>query len=58
MVPVRQGKLIAMKIELSPEEAKAIRRALEHYNAYLYSQKRETEIHRKLEQLFTKLANS
>ena len=47
-----------MKIDLSPEEAEAIRRALEHYNAYLHSQQRETEIHRKLEQLFKKLAGS
>ena len=36
-----------MKIDLSPERPKLFGRALEHYNAYLYSQKRETEIHPK-----------
>ena len=47
-----------MKIDISADEAEALRAALEHYNAYLYSQKRETEIHRKLEKLFSKLAGS
>lgn len=47
-----------MKIEITAEEAEAIRAALEHYNAYLYAQKQEMEIHRRLEKLFSKIAGS
>jgi hypothetical protein len=47
-----------VKIDITIDEAEAIRIALERYNAYLYSQKRETEIYRQLEKLFAKLAAS
>jgi hypothetical protein len=47
-----------VKIDITVDEAEAIRAALEHYNAYLYSQKRESETYRQLEKLFGKLAGS
>ena len=47
-----------MKIDITPEEAEAIRVALEHLNAYLYSQQREEAQFRRLEGLFRKLAGS
>jgi hypothetical protein len=45
-----------VKIDITPEEAAAIHRALEHYNADLYSQHREEADVKRLEELFRKLA--
>jgi len=47
-----------VKIDINAEEAEAIRAALEHYNAYLRSQKREESQYLRLEALFLKLAGS
>jgi hypothetical protein len=47
-----------VKIDITADEAEAIRAALEHYNAYLQSQKREEAKYLRLEDLFRKLAGS
>jgi hypothetical protein len=47
-----------VKIDINEDEAEAIRAALEHYNAYLLSQKREEAKYLRLEELFRKLARS
>ena len=47
-----------VKIDINADEAEAIQAALEHYNAYLRSQKREEAKYLRLEDLFRKLAGS
>ena len=42
----------SVKIDITREEAEAVRAALEHYNTYFYSQRRELE----MEKLFGRLA--
>jgi len=47
-----------VKIDISADEAEAVRTALEHFKAYLKSQQREEAKYLRLEDLFRKLAGS